>query len=194
MVPGILPSQLGIASTGPNYTQTLFVKRPCYISNSHNGYHEYNTDHGCCNKVRWDIAALCLSLWPAANSTQMLTLVSTTIDQIRDSLICQLTANSDVDPLLRMSLHRSLTEMCNNPLLVFMLFHCGSRHSTKPAWDCVYWANLHPNKVRSAHKSYRLCCRVIMSVAIQVPLQQHRRSTSFATLMVPVAAASPVAS
>ena len=27
----------------------------------------------------WDTAALCLSLWPAANSTQMLTLVSTTV-------------------------------------------------------------------------------------------------------------------
>ena len=36
-------------------------------------------------------------------------------------------------------------KMCDNPLLVFTLFHCGSRHSTKPAWDCVYWANLHPN-------------------------------------------------
>ena len=44
-----------------------------------------------------------------------------------------------------MPLHHGLTEMCDNPVLLYLLFHCGFRHSTKPAWDCVYWAKLHPN-------------------------------------------------
>lgn len=41
-----------------------------------------------------------------------------------------------------MSLHHGLTGECDKQL-VHMLFHSGSRHSSKPAWDCVYWALNH---------------------------------------------------
>ena len=34
--------------------------------------------------------------------------------------------------------------MCDNQL-TDMLLLSGSRHSTKPAWDCVSWPKLHPN-------------------------------------------------
>ena len=38
-----------------------------------------------------DVAALCLSLWPAAISASMLTLVSTTVSHIQDMLVSQQT-------------------------------------------------------------------------------------------------------
>ena len=62
-----------------------------------------------------------LSLGPAANSKQMLVLVSTTINKSRDSLHVITTADRNLvlhDSLLRMSLYRGLKGMWDNQVPV----------------------------------------------------------------------------